>query len=53
MLADHWAHTYYEDPKALEMIEDEDFDPDEVANIIGAEQPPRAEPPVNDWETLT
>lgn len=35
MLTDIWAHKFHEDPKALEEVEDEDFDPDEVASQIG------------------
>lgn len=45
MLADYWAHTYFEDPKAAEAVEDDDFDPDEVAELIGYREP-------NDWEDL-
>lgn len=45
MLADYYAHTYYDDPKAVEEVEDEDFNVDEVADIIGADAP-------NDWEDL-
>lgn len=46
-MADYWAHTFAEDPKAAEEVEDEDFNPDEVASLIGA--PP---PEPNDWEDL-
>ncbi|BCP56318.1 hypothetical protein K32_49350 [Kaistia sp. 32K] len=28
MITDYWAHTFLDDPKALEEIEDEDFDMD-------------------------
>lgn len=35
MLADIWAHKFHEDPKLLDEVEDEDFDPDEVATLIG------------------
>lgn len=35
MLADIWAHKFFEDPKALEEVEDEDFDPDDVARQLG------------------
>lgn len=45
MLTDIWAHRYAEDPKLLEEVEDEDFDPDEVASIIGASDP-------GDWEDM-
>ena len=48
MLADFWAHTFEDDPKALDEIEDEDFNPDDVADLIGA--PPPVEP--DDWEDL-
>lgn len=46
MLTDYWSHTYYDDPKALEEIEDEDFDIDSVAEQIGAAPP-------DDWEDMT
>lgn len=45
MLADYYAHTYYDDPKAAEAIEDDGFDPDEVASIISANNQ-------DDWEDL-
>lgn len=35
MLEDYWLHTYYEDPKAVtETVEDDDFDPDKVAELL-------------------
>lgn len=35
MLEEYWLHTYYEDPKAVtETIEDDDFDPDKVAEML-------------------
>lgn len=46
MLADYYAHTFYDDPKAADEVEDDDFNPDEVAQIIGATDP-------GDWEELT
>lgn len=45
MLTDIWAHRYAEDPKLLEEVEDEDFDPNEVASIIGVNDP-------GDWEVV-
>lgn len=45
MLADYYAHTFYDDPKAADAIEDDDFNPDDVASIIGASAP-------DDWEEL-
>ena len=42
MLTDNLAHRYREDPKALEEVEDDDFDPDAVAALIGHEP--------DDWE---
>lgn len=45
MLTDIWAHRYSEDPKLMDEVEDDDFDPDEVASIIGADDP-------GDWEDL-
>ena len=46
MLADYYAHTYYDDPKAAEAVEDDDFDIDSVADQIGAGRAP------DDWEDL-
>lgn len=45
MLTDYYAHTYYDDPKAAESVEDEDFNVDDVASIIGAADP-------GDWEEV-
>jgi hypothetical protein len=47
MLADYWAHTFVDDPKAADEIEDDDFNPDDVANLIGA---PSVAP--DDWEEV-
>lgn len=46
MLTDIWAHRFSDDPKLLDEIEDEDFDPNEVADIIGANDH-------EDWEELS
>lgn len=46
MLTDIWAHRFHEDPKLLDEIEDEDFDPDDVARQMGRQEDP------NDWEEL-
>lgn len=35
MLTDLWAHKFVEDPKALDEVEDTDFDEDDVAAQIG------------------
>lgn len=43
MLADYYAHLYTDDPKAADEIEDEDFDPESVARMIGHE---------DDWEDV-
>lgn len=45
MLTDYWAHTFYDDPKALDDAEDFDFEIDSVADEIGY-QP-------DEWEDLT
>ena len=53
MLADYYAHLYFEDPKAAETVEDDDFNIDDVAAIIGAghhDAGPDAGP--DDWEDL-
>ena len=47
MLEDYWMHTFYDDPKAANEVEDEDFDPNTVAEQIGAVPLP------NDFEPLT
>lgn len=47
MLTDYWAHTYFDDPKAIEEVEDDDFDIDSVADEIGYKSAP------DDWEDLT
>lgn len=55
MFADFWAHTYFDDPKAIEnTVEDEDFDADDVARLIGADVPTEQEDiaNVNDWEDV-
>ena len=46
MLEDYWMHTFYDDPKAADEIEDEDFDPEKVAELINQPLP-------NDFEPLT
>lgn len=46
MLTDIWAHRYREDPKLLtDYVEDDDFDPDMVAQELGL-------PPDDDFEDL-
>lgn len=49
MVTDVWAHRYKEDPKLLDEIEDEDFDPDSVARELGYEQQGGN---ADDWEEL-
>lgn len=49
MLTDYWAHTYFDDPKALEEVEDDDFDIESVADLIGGARAPD----VDDFEDLT
>lgn len=48
MLTDYWAHTYYDDPKALEEVEDDDFDIDAVGDMIAGAKAPD----VDDFEDL-
>lgn len=48
MMADYYAHLYKDDPKAMDEVEDDDFNPDDVAAIIGA--PPM--PGADDWEDV-
>lgn len=46
MLADYWAHTYFEDPEALENAhEDDEFDPDAVESLLNNSKP-------DDWEEI-
>lgn len=40
MLADYYAHTYFDDPKAADEIEDDDFDADDVASVIRSKDQP-------------
>ena len=46
MLADYYAHLFHDDPKALEAVEDDDFNPDDVAALIGANNP-------DEWEDVS
>ncbi len=48
MLTDVWAHRFRDDPKLLEEIEDDDFNPDEVADLIGH----GGDAIPDDWEPL-
>lgn len=50
MLTDLLAHRYTEDPKLLEEVEDEDFDPDDVERQLAQAQ--GGDPPVDDWEEV-
>lgn len=53
MMADFYAHLYFDDPKAAEeTFEDDDFDVDDVANIISAPVAGGEGNHVDDWETL-
>ncbi len=50
MLEDLWMHTYYEDPKAVtETVEDDDFDPNAVAAMLGKTPGPMPD----DFEEMT
>ncbi len=53
MLTDIWAHRFSEDPKLLNDVEDEDFDPDDVAAQIGANHAVQNDPVGDDWEDMT
>lgn len=48
MMTDYWAHHYFDNPKAQEEVEDEDFNLEAKMAEIEAE----AEG-TTDWETLT
>lgn len=45
IMADYYAHLYYEDPKAAEIDEDDDFDPDAVESLLKNGNP-------DDWEDV-
>ena len=47
MMADYFAHRFFDDPKAAEEVVDDDFDPDDVARQIGAVDLP------DDFEDMT
>lgn len=47
MLADYYAHLYHDDPKAADEVEDDEFDPDAVADLIGV-----GNKGMDDWEEL-
>lgn len=49
MLADYYAHLFHDNPKELEAVEDDDFDPDRVAEELGYGAD---EPDPGDWEPL-
>lgn len=43
MLEDFWMHTYFDDPKAVtETVEDDDFDPAQVAELLKQREPQAA-----------
>lgn len=44
MLADYWAHHYYDNPKAQETVEDEDFDLNDQLRQLGDDP--------DDWEDV-
>ncbi len=48
MMSDFFAHAFFNDPKAAEEDFDPDFDPDEVARLIGA----KPDQGGGDWEEL-
>jgi len=45
MLTDYWAHYYFDNPKAQDEIEDDEFDLE--AELAKLEENP------DEWETLT
>lgn len=45
MLTDYWAHTFFEDPKAAEEVEDDEFDLE--AELAKLEKNPE------EWESLS
>ncbi len=53
MLEDLWLHTYFEDPKAVtDTVEDDEFNPDEVAETLRRMKEQRQQDLPNDFEPL-
>ena len=46
MLTDIFAHQFKNDPKSMDEVEDDDFDPDNVAAELNANNP-------DDWEEVS
>lgn len=51
-MADYFAHTFFDDPKAADEVVDDDFDPARVAEILGIDMPGQDDPLPDDWENL-
>ena len=49
MMVDFYSHLFTDDPKAAEEIEDEDFNADDVAELINY-KPTKSDD--DEWETL-
>lgn len=49
-MTDYWAHHYFDNPKAREVVEDEDFNIEEELARIEAEE---AGGNTDEWEDLT
>jgi hypothetical protein len=47
MMTDYFAHIYFDDPKAADEIEDDEFDVDSVASMIQSKKAP-----LDDFENL-
>lgn len=52
IMADYFAHTFFDDPKAADEVVDDDFDPARVAEILGIDMPGQDDPLPDDWENL-
>lgn len=48
-MTDYYAHLFNDDPKAIEEVEDEDFNIDDVEELI--KYKPKHQPD-DDWETM-
>lgn len=53
METDRWAHHFFENPKAAEEVEDEDFNLEEELARIEAEAADDAARDVDDWEDVS
>lgn len=53
MNTEYWAYHYFENPKAKDEVEDEDFNLDDELQKIEDEDGAGDDADVNDWESLS